>query len=323
MKLKKFYHKVVERGIQGDIRSRKEIKEELNRSKKKYESLSEDKKAFFDPDNLFNPFSDTRIVLGSEESQVKSIMVGIDIDCQEILLADRLRERGKKIDLLVSHHPVGRAYAKFYDVMDLQIDVFSKQGISLGISQNLLNERKSQVGRRVSAVNHGRPVDCARLLGINLFCMHTPCDNLAYQYLKKELEKTEPSTLGRIMEILFAIPDYKHAAQNNNPPQIVIGSESSRCRNIHLEFTGGTEGPKEIYKELASKGIDTVVAMHLSEEHVKMCRKENINVIFASHIASDSLGVNLMLDFLEKEEKLEIYDVSGFRRFKHKALNLK
>jgi len=85
-----------------------------------------------------------------------------------------------------------------------------------------------------------------------------------------------------------------------------------------LEFTGGTEGPKEIYEKLSTKGVDTIIAMHQSEEHFKKCKEANINVIFASHIASDNIGINIMLDHLENKEKFTIYEFSGFRRFKRK-----
>jgi len=318
MKLKSLYQEVVKKGIDGDIRSRKEIETLLQRNKKKFDKLDKKGKELFDQDSLFNPFADTRILVGEATSNVKSMIVGIDINGGELVLVDRLREKGKKIDLVVSHHPQGRAYANFYDVMDLQIDVFAKEGIALGVCEKLLEERKSQVARRVSSANHSRSVDIAGLLNINFICAHTPCDNLAYQYLRKAIDKNKPTTLGKITDILQSIPEYFDAAKNNNPPRIVVGGKNSRCKNIHLEFTGGTEGPKGIYKELASKGVDTIIAMHQSEEHFKKCKESKINVIFASHIASDSLGINIMLDYLETKEKLKIYQFSGFRRFKRK-----
>jgi putative NIF3 family GTP cyclohydrolase 1 type 2 len=222
------------------------------------------------------------------------------------------------IDLAVSHHPAGRAYAKFYEVMDLQVDAYAQEGIAVSVCENLLMERKSQVERRIHAANHQRAVDVAKWLKINLLCMHTPCDNLAYQYLRKIFDKEKPSTLGKIFDLLLEIPEYKNSAKDNNPPFIEIGHRNSRVNRIHLEFTGGTEGPQDIYNKLSAKGVDTIVAMHQSEEHFKKCKEASINVIIASHIASDNLGINLMLDYLESKEKFKIYEFSGFRRFTHK-----
>ncbi|MBU0693828.1 MAG: NGG1p interacting factor NIF3 [Candidatus Omnitrophica bacterium] len=318
MRLKNFYQEVIKRGSEADIRGKREIEKILKKKKEEYEKLEEAKRDFFDLDSLLNPFSDTRILNGGPESNIKSVIAGIDVDVGELLLVDRLKEKGENIDLVVSHHPAGKAYASFYEVMDVQIDTFTGAGMSLSVSENLLGERKSQVERRVNAANHQRCIDAAIWLKLNFLCMHTPCDNLAYQYIRKIIDKEKPGNLGEIMDILYVIPEYRDAAMSNNPPKIALGRRRNRCKRIHLEFTGGTEGPQDIYDKLSLCGIDTIIAMHQSEEHYKKCKEANINVIFASHIASDNLGVNLMFDHLAKIEKLKIYEFSGFRRFIHK-----
>ncbi len=318
MKLKALYQKAIAKGIEADVRSLRETNTFLAKQKKTYEKLDKKEKKFFDLDSLFNPYFDSRILYGDSQTNIKSIIVGVDVEEGELLAVDKLRENGKKIDLAISHHPQGRAYASFYEVMDLQVDIFGKKGISLSTCENLLSERKLEVARRVSAANHSRSVDIARLFNINFLCLHTPCDNLAYQYVRNLMDKHKPETLEKVMDILYDVPEYIEAAQNNNPPKIVIGNKNCRCKNIHLEFTGGTEGPKDIYKKLSCCGVDTIIAMHQSEEHFKKCKEANINVIFASHIASDNLGINIMLDHLQVKEKFNIYEFSGFRRFPRK-----
>ncbi|UCD15319.1 MAG: NGG1p interacting factor NIF3 [Candidatus Omnitrophota bacterium] len=318
MKLERLYQEIIKKGIEADIRDKKSIDKLLKKTKAAYAKCDKKEKEIFDVDSLSNPFADTRLLYGSLGSDIKSVIVGIDVDGSELLVVDRLKDKGIKIDLAVSHHPAGRAFANFYEVMDLQVDMLVKEGISASISENLLLERKNQVSRRLHAANHTRGVDIARLLKVNFLCMHTPCDNLAYQCLRKKLDKEKPAKLDKIMDILYDIVEYKEAAKNNNPPKIVIGNKESRCQHIHLEFTGGTEGSKDIYEQLASKGVDTIVAMHQSEEHFKKCKEANINVIFASHIASDNLGINLMLDYLESKGKFKIYEFSGFKRIPRK-----
>ncbi len=318
MKFNQIYKKVVEKGIASDIRSKTALKEIFACKKKEYEKLSKDKKNYFDRDALFNPFADTRIIYGNPDDKINGAIVGIDIGAAELLLADRLNQKGAKINLAISHHPQGLAFAQFYEVMDLQIDGFNDYGISLSLAEKTLLERKSEVARRVHAANFNKAHDAAKLLNLNFFCMHTPCDNLAYQYLRKKINQRKPSKLEDIMDILYSIPEYQDAAKHNNPPKIIIGNQKSRCEKIYLEFTGGTEGPKSIYKELAASGVDTIVAMHQSEAHYKKCKEANINVIFASHIASDNIGVNLMLDHLQADKNFKVYEVSGFTRIKRK-----
>ncbi len=318
MKLSKIYQEVIKKGIEADPRGKEAIDRILKERKKEFESLPKEKKELFDKDSLFNPFSDSRILWGDENSNIQSVIVGIDVEGPELLLVDRLKEKGINIDLVISHHPEGKAYANFYEVMDLQIDVLKKQGVNLSVAENMLNERKAQVERRVGAANHLRSIDVARWLDIRFMCMHTPADNLAYRYIERQIRKKSPRNLGEIIDILMEIPEYKEAARNNNPPKIFIGSPKSKVSKVHIEFTGGTEGPQDIYSKLSSSGVDTIIAMHQSEEHFKQCKKEHINVIVASHIASDTLGVNLMLDYLLSKGKLKIYEFSGFRRFSHK-----
>jgi putative NIF3 family GTP cyclohydrolase 1 type 2 len=318
MNIKDIYREVVKKGIEADPRGKKEIEKLLKEEQKAYQKLEKRQKDLFDCDRFFNPFSDTRILNGNEAKKINSLMVGVDISGEEILLVDKLKERGLKIDLLVSHHPMGRAYANFYEVMELQVDVFVKKGVSLSSAESLLKERKNQVLRRVSSANHDKPVDIARWLNINLMCMHTPADNLACDYIEKLMKKEKPRHLEDIVDLLLDVPEYKEAAKINNPPRIFSGSKKARVSNIHIEFTGGTEGPKEIYGKLAAAGIDTIIAMHQSEEHVKKCKDAHINVVVASHIASDNLGINLMLDHLLSKSKLTVYECSGFKRSSHK-----
>ena len=144
--------------------------------------------------------------------------------------------------------------------------------------------------------------------------MHTPCDNLAYQFVKSLLEREKPKRIKDVLDVLLTVPEYEDAARRQNPPKIFIGSPQAKVSCLHIEFTGGTEGPQDVYDKLSAQGIDTIVAMHQSEEHYKKCKKANINVIVASHIASDAIGVNLMLDHLQARSRFEIHQCSGFLR---------
>ncbi|MCM8763681.1 MAG: NGG1p interacting factor NIF3, partial [Candidatus Omnitrophica bacterium] len=120
-----------------------------------------------------------------------------------------------------------------------------------------------------------------------------------------------------IVEILLEIPEYKLAEANNAGPQILIGDRNKRTGKIFVEMTGGTEGSKDIFSRLAQAGVGTIVAMHLSEEHFNKAKSEHVNVVIAGHIASDSLGLNLILDVLEKRERMKVITCSGFQRVKH------
>jgi putative NIF3 family GTP cyclohydrolase 1 type 2 len=81
-------------------------------------------------------------------------------------------------------------------------------------------------------------------------------------------------------------------------------------------MTGGTEGSKDVFDKLYKAGVRTLISMHLSEEHFKKVKDANLNVVIAGHISSDTLGLNLLLDRIEKQagERFEITACSGFNR---------
>jgi putative NIF3 family GTP cyclohydrolase 1 type 2 len=95
-----------------------------------------------------------------------------------------------------------------------------------------------------------------------------------------------------------------------------LGNPKRSVGKILVEMTGGTEGSKDMFDKLYRAGVRTLICMHLSEEAFKKVKDANLNVVIAGHIASDTLGLNLLLDRIEKEakEKFQIINCSGFYR---------
>ncbi|MFH1062611.1 MAG: NGG1p interacting factor NIF3 [Candidatus Omnitrophota bacterium] len=318
MKLKKLYDLVIANGMRKDPRGSSIVAKELKALKVKYAALSKKQAEEFDIERLKNPYSDTRILHGSGNETIRNVLIGIDIDVGEVLLADRLIQKGKKIDLIIAHHPEGSALAALHQVMYMQADIVHLHGVPITIAEDLIKNRISEVERRLLPVNHTKTQDAARLLNIPLLCVHTPADNHVVCFLEQLFEKKNPETLEQIIDILKSIPEYQHAIKNNSGPKVVNGSDDSRPGKIFVDMTGGTEGSKDIFKNLAQAGIGTIVGMHLSEEHIKKAKKEHINVIIAGHISSDNLGLNLILDSIETVQKLDVIACSGFVRVKRK-----
>jgi putative NIF3 family GTP cyclohydrolase 1 type 2 len=316
VKLRKLYETVVANGVEADPRGKKMVLKSLDKAKKKFEKLKKDEKEFFDTESLNNPYADTRIVYGNGNEEIKTVLVGVDMEMGEILLADRLSEKGQKIDLVIAHHPEGKAYANFYEVMHMQAGILEKFGVPINIAEGLLEGRIKEVERRLSPVNHTRAADMARLLDIPFMCMHTPTDNMVTKYLQKIFDKKKPDTLDDVLKILKDIPEYRAAAKNNAAPHILLGAGERSAGKIFVDMTGGTGGPKDIFQSLANSGVSTIVGMHIGEEHRKEAEKNHINVVIAGHISSDNVGINLMLDEIQKNRKLKVIECSGFRRFK-------
>lgn len=317
MKLQDLYKNAVAAGIKNDRRKRKEIEEILREEKDGFKKLGAEEKKYYDRERLANPYADTRILTGDPETDVKKVIVGIDMQATEVLLAYTLnRDRDQSIDLILSHHPEGTALARLSDVMKLQSDLLVQMGVSISVAEQLLDKRIGEIERRLLPVNHGRAVRTAELLGFPMMCIHTPADNCVSNFLQEKFDKEQPHRLKDILDFLIKIPEYKKSAAAQVPPKIVNGSESSRCGKIFVDMTGGTSGSKDIFDSLSGSGVSTIVGMHMGEDYLDKAKKANLNVIIAGHIASDSLGLNLLLDEVEKEEALEFVCISGFERIR-------
>ncbi len=316
VKLKNLYELAVNKGIEQDPRGKTYVKGLLNKAKKEYESLDKKEKEFFNKVRLFNPYSDTRILNGSGEEDVKSVLVGIDIDVGEVLLADRLNSKAKKVDLIIAHHPEGAALAALHRVMYMQADLAHNLGVPVTVADSLLGKRIDEVERRLMPINHMKTVDAARLLDLPLMCIHTAADNCVTSFLQKLLDRKRPETNEEILNILNEVPEYKISRKNNAGPKLINGPKSARSGKIVVDMTGGTEGAKDIFGKLSAAGVGTLVCMHLSEEHLKKAREAHINVIIAGHISSDNIGLNIVLDEIEKKQALKVICCSGFTRIK-------
>lgn len=317
MNLKQMYEFFVANGIKNDPRGEKEVKILLDERNKEYKSLDENKKEAFDKETLTNPYHDSRIIYGTGDEKIKSVMIGIDIETPELLLANQLKLSGKKIDLVLAHHPEGKAYATFHNVINMQSEIIKCQGVPINIAESYVSSRACEVGRSVSGQNHQRVFDTAKLLNIPLMTAHTVADNNVTTYLQKKLETLTPRYLKDIISFLEDIPEYKYAKTYDNGPHILNGNDKSKCGKIFVDMTGGTEGPTELIEKLADAGVGTIVGMHMSEKNYNNAVKHKINVVIAGHISSDNLGINLLLDALEKKYgTLDYIECSGFRRFK-------
>lgn len=310
------FKKALDLGIGADPRGQNGVKKELHRMRKQYEDMGRIEKSMFDLELLDNPYADSRILYGNPDVKVKTVLAGIDIGVAELLLAKELERGGPKIDLVLAHHPVGKAYNQLGSVMHLQTDVMEMLGVPINVADNLMCSRIDQVFRSISSVNTNREVDTAKILNIPLMCIHTPADNKAFRYMEVVIKRRQPDCVGEVLEIVKGIAEYSEAIKNGDVPHIVAGGPKSRAGKIVVsEFTGGTNAGKEIYERLSAAGVGTIISMHMKDEHMEEARKHRLNVVIAPHMASDSLGLNQILDEIEFNS-IKVISTSGLIRVK-------
>lgn len=314
LKLKAIYELAVKKGIENDPRGKEEVEKILKKAEKAYNEMKDKEKKEFDPEKLMNPYSDTRILYGEPQREIKSILVGIDIEVGEILLADRLREKGRNIDLVLAHHPEGKALVDLYEVMGMQSEIMELFGVPINVAEGLMTSRIGEVKRGLMPLNHNKAIDAARILDIPMMCTHTVADNMVTTFLQNLIDEKKPETVGEIVDILKDIPEYEAAVKSGAGPAIVVGDKERKAGKVFVDMTGGTGGSEDAFAKLSQAGVGTIVCMHIGEKHRKEAEKNHINVIIAGHMASDSLGMNLILDEVAKAG-VEIIPCSGLTRF--------
>ncbi len=317
MRLIDVFRFAIEQGRKADPRKAERIEAELRRHRARYEELGQKERERFDPDLLWNPYSDSRLLYGEPEREVKELFCGIDVSSAELLLVDRLRERGQPVDAVIGHHPLGKARAMFSEVVHVQEGLLEEFGVPINVAEDILAPRVREVFRSFHAVNFNQAVDAARLLDIPLMCLHCPCDNLAQRFVQGRIDKKGPERISDVLTLLSEIPEFDMAMRDNSNPEVYVGERGRRAGKIMVKMAGGVALPKEAYDGLSKAGVGTVVCMHLPESHIEEARKAHINIVVSGHVASDSLGLNLMMDRLEKKG-IVVHPFSGFIRVKRK-----
>jgi hypothetical protein len=307
MRLQAMYESAYPRGEEG-------VAKVTGRAREEFEELPEDRRWEFDQERLVNPYSDTRILLGDPETEVSRALVGIDLEVGEVLLADLLGSKGKPVDLLLAHHPEGRAVARLDEVMGVQADVWRNFGVSIAYGDAVIGDRMAEIMRAIHPRNNERALAAARLLKLPFMCCHTPADNNVNRFVQQRCDELgTDSTVGELLTMLKSIPEYRQAVLEGTGPTLFEGGEKRRTGKIMVDMTGGTSGPVDALAKLAAAGVGTIVGMHMGEDHRKKAKEERLNVVIAGHVSSDSLGMNLIIDAFEKQG-VEVIACSGFTR---------
>jgi hypothetical protein len=314
MKLRDIYEAAYRAGIAADPRGRDGVARVLKMAREEFDDLPERRRWEFDQEALVNPYADTRILTGDPDKEISKVLVGIDLEVGEVLLADALRARGKAIDLLLAHHPEGRAVARLEEVMGVQADVWRKFGVSIAYGDAVMSDRMGEIMRAIHPGNLERAITAARLLGLPFMCCHTPADNNVNKFVQARCDDLgAESTVDELLDMLKEIPEYREAVVQGTGPVLFEGDGKRRTGKIMVDMTGGTSGPVESISRLGAAGVGTIVGMHMGEDHRKKAKEEHMNVVIAGHVSSDSLGMNLIIDEYERQG-VDVLACSGFTR---------
>jgi putative NIF3 family GTP cyclohydrolase 1 type 2 len=311
MKTTELFRYVIEKGMARDPRGKEGLDRLLADRQKEFDGLPEESKWEFDEECLWNPYDDSRILYNPDDAEVKRVLMGVNIDSAELLVADRLREKGERVDLVIGHHPRGIGQPGLHKVMDVQVDLYARWGVPPNVGEQLMDPRINEVMRAVMPQNHQQSVDTAKLIGMPFMCTHSPADILVQEHMQDRMNEAQPFKVSDVIDVFKTIPEYRNGIRLKNGPRIILGSGSNRAGKVVVKMAGGTGGAKTMYEAFEKAGVGTYIAMHVAEDHIELARKHHINLIVAGHMPSDSLGMNLMYQELETSGELEIVRYSG------------
>jgi len=317
MNLQEFYTSAIEAGKKCDPRGRSAANKDLRKRRQEYDNLPKHRRKYFGTELLENPYPDSLIIVPPHEDiEVKRLVISID-GAQYVIKYARDKDA-----ILLTHHPEGIAEANLHLAWPVYFDSLRQLGITDGMVEGIpaghyIKKIRKRAMREDKEDWQGDNVellpDYARLVGVPWVTMHTIADMYAHAYVKRLLEHENPKTLGDVVDVLMTIKEYQVGAMESRvKPWVILGGEKRKTGKIMLDMIGGGEPPEKIFNALAGR-IDTIIVMHADKDLQAASKKNKVAMVCASHIQSDTLGMNLLLSDILPDD-VEVYPTGGFRR---------
>jgi len=231
---------------------------------------------------------------------VRRALFGIDADTGDLLMAKQLG-----YDLLINHHPTGgSSQVNFPQILRKHGVLLERAGVPKDAAERavraLLDEHEPDAHRR----NYDRLPSAARLLKMPLMAIHNPCDEIGRRVMDEALRTGLPRNpkVRDAVAVLDRMPEFAKAVT-----RIVVrmGKEENPLGKWVVIHGAGTNGGYPVAKAAFDRGIDTVFYIHVDAGNLRRLRDEYgregaRNLVVTGHIASDSVGINVLVRELRK-----------------------
>ena len=322
MNLRQLFDTSVRLGIAQDVRGEAPIRAQLARRRQEYEALPDWQKPYYDQERFVNPFGDVRLAYSPrppEEVELDTIVLGIDIHLAELLLADRLRSAGQRVDAVIAHHAhgIGRSPSLSWDTMPFMVDIMVREGVDRADAEASIYPYIEGKLRELEDFHRIGP-DTAKLLGLPLGCIHTPADYYITVGVRAAVEGAK--TVGDVVRALHTLPEVHSSAQLGAGIRVMTGDESRPAGRILYKFGGGYILPPSAYPLLGKAGVNTVLQIACGAEHARAAEEAGVTIIRIAHAACDNVGINLLLDDVIREHgPLNVIACGAFERISRLA----
>jgi hypothetical protein len=245
---------------------------------------------------LSNVPSDSAVHVPSDN--VRKLYATIDCDVADLLLAREL-----KCDLVLTHHPEGASTVYGWPLIRRQIDQMAEVGVPIARAEAAVQRRIRSVELASHGRNYGRVVQAAQLLKMPLLNVHLPCDIVTRRLIAEKMtpfaHSDHRATVAAVIEALQEFPEHQRALTE---PKIALGGPDRFAGRVAVAMGGYTSGGVEVLQAYFEAGVGTVLSMHFPEADIREARERKLagNLVLTGHMGSDSIGVNVFLDELER-----------------------
>ena len=233
-------------------------------------------------------------------ANVQRALFGIDADAGDLLIANQLG-----YNVLINHHPTGGgSQVRFPQVLAKHGVLLERAGVPRTAArqavQALMDEHESSAHAR----NYDRLPSEARLLKMPLMAIHNPCDEIGRRVMDETLRAELPPdpAVRDAIAVLSRLSEFRKALT-----EIVVrmGKKENPLGKWVVIHGAGTNGGHPVAKAAFDHGIDTVFYIHVDAGHLRRLREEygregDKNLVVTGHIASDSIGINVLVREMRK-----------------------
>ena len=228
--------------------------------------------------------------------RIRKVLVAIDVGVAELLLA---RDLG--CDAVIAHHPAGgRAKLEGYKVFLRHIDQLREAGVPENAAKEAIKPKLRALELQHHPDNYDQTTSAAKRLRMPLVSIHSPCDEIGRKMIQHALKGLDGSSIVKdVVSRIGRFPEFRKAVSKI---EVRLGHPKSKAGKIAISHAAYTNGGYEIAKTYFQNGIGTLSYIHIAESDLtKLASEPSGNLIVLGHIASDWLGINRLLNELEKK----------------------
>jgi hypothetical protein len=146
-------------------------------------------------------------------------------------------------------------------------------------------------------------MQAAQLLKLPFLNVHLPCDIITRRLIAEKMEPfNQPDSRAKVSAVVEALQEFPEHQRALTEPKVVLGAPDRFAGTVAVAIGGYTSGGVDVVRAYFEAGIGTVLSMHFPEGDLREAREQRLagNLVLTGHMASDSIGINVFLDELER-----------------------